>query len=102
MVGLGRTTLLHLPGGSAMSEVIAPSETDIDVFLLYQNEVDSYSGRSIFKSVHGSLEQAKDEIPDFARKYEKEPRRDLYGPEYVVDYMYYTIKQATISVALPD
>lgn len=87
-----------------MSEVTAPVETEIDVFLLYQNEADSYSGRSSLESVHGSLEQAKEEIPEFALGYEREPSTDFGGPEIVAvaEYVYYTIKKATIRVALLD
>lgn len=72
----------------------------ITVFLVFENGIDWSDGRSYFKSVHGSLDEAKEKIPEGVRSMEREPDRKIYGEEYVLDYTYYTIQKRTINLPI--
>jgi hypothetical protein len=80
---------------NVFSVATKPKTTPVDVFLVYMNESD---GQSNFLSVHGSLDEAKEAIPENARNLEHEPDREINGPEVVVDYVFFSIKKQTINI----
>ena len=75
-----------------------PQTVPVEIFLVYENSIDWSDGRSYFKTAHGSLDEAKQAIPENTRSLEREPDREMFGPEYVLEYTYFTIRKQEINV----
>ena len=75
------------------------AETDkvtIPIFLVFAENADSWQGGRTFSSVHGSIEAAREVIPLNIRTLQ----REVYGPNMIENYTYYTIERHDVSIDL--
>ena len=77
--------------------IVADTNTvAVPVFLVFRENADSWQGGRTFSSVHGSLEKAREVIPLTVRTLQ----RDVYGPNMIENYTYFTIERHEVSIDL--
>lgn len=63
----------------------------IDIYIVWDVDAESWNAIPYIRSMHQTIQGAREAIPEFALKYKREP----YG-KYIENYVYFTIEQRSI------